>query len=351
MGNRRIHLWVLTTLAVLIAVAGVAVAAGIVSPGRISPTLRIVPDGRKLNPPGKLVTLGHFPTGGAVTPDGRFYWTVSTGRALNDARIVATGGSQPHVIQVLPLPGASGGIAIDPTQPLVYISGIADSTNADELRPGLPGRKGDVIHVFRYDTRTGRAREISTIAVPPPASAPVPQNFPPKHSGHLSWPDRLAISPNGRTLLVPLNLADAVAVIDTSTHAVRYVPTGPYPYAAAILPDNRTGLVSNEGPGTVSVINLSSATKVKDVQVATNLSHPEGIALDSSGRHAYVAIANEDQVAVVDTGTMSVSKVLSVQRGQGGGESPVAVAVTPDGRRLVVAEAAADELAVFALPG
>ena len=47
---------------------------------------------------------------------------------------------------------------------------------------------------------------------------------------------------------------------------------------------------------------------------------------------------------------MRVEKVLSVERPQGGGESPVALTVTPDGRRLVVAEAAADELAVFALP-
>ncbi len=63
-----------------------------------------------------------------------------------------------------------------------------------------------------------------------------------------------------------------------------------------------------------------------------------------------MAIANEDQVAVIDTRHMRLDKVLSVERPQGGGESPVALAVTPDGRRLLVAEAAADELAVFALP-
>ncbi len=137
-----------------------------------------------------------------------------------------------------------------------------------------------MIHVFRYSAGDGRAAEIGTIPVPPPSCAPVPENFPPKTSGHLAWPDRLAISPNGRTLLVPLNLADAAAIIDTQTHAVRYVPTGAFPYGAAILPDNQTGLVSNEGPGTVSVISLANATKRKDIQVAANLSHPEAIAID-----------------------------------------------------------------------
>ncbi len=113
----------------------------------------------------------------------------------------------------------------------------------------------------------------------------MPQNFPPKTSGQQSWPDRLAVSPNGRTLLVPLNLADAAAVIDTHSRTVRYVKTGAYPYGAAILKDGKTGLVSNEGPGTVSVISLASATKRKDIQVAGNLSHPEGIALSIRSDH------------------------------------------------------------------
>jgi DNA-binding beta-propeller fold protein YncE len=174
--------------------------------------------------------------------------------------------------------------------------------------------------------------------------------FPPTSFNRISWPDRLAVSGDGRTLLVPLNLADSAAIIDTGSHAVRYASTGPYPYAAAILPDNRTGLVSNEGPGTVSVIDLASGAKLKDIQVGANLSHPEGIALDPPARRAYVAIANTSQVAVIGTATMTVEKVLSVERAQGGGESPVALAVSRNGRRLFVAEAAADELAVFTLP-
>lgn len=339
-------------VALVLCSAGGALAAGLVAGGggRIGPKLHLTGNGRHLQPPGKLVTLGHFPTGGAVTPDGRFYWTVSTGRALNDIRIVAVRGSRPRVIQILPLPGASGGIAIDAPHRLVYVSGVADSTNRDEQRPKLPGRQGDVIHVFRYNAHTGRARETGTIAVPPPSSAKPPENFPPKASGTLSWPDRLAVSSDGRTLLVPLNLADAAAVINTRTHGVRYVPTGPFPYGAAILPGDRTGLVSNEGPGTVSVINLSTATKVKDIQVAANISHPEAIALDSRRHRAYVAVANEDQVAVLNTSTMTLVRSLSVERPQGGGESPVALAISPNDRRLFVAEAAADELAVFSLP-
>jgi len=335
-----------------LAVVGVAVAAGATSlfDGRVGPSLRLLGNGRHLTPQGRMTRVGNFPTGGAVTRDGRFYWTVSTGRGFNDVRIVSvrTG----RIVQIVPLPGASGGIAMDPTKSVAYVSGAADSGHKDEQRPGLPGRQGDVIHVLRY-TPSGGAIETGTIGVPPPSNAPDPQNFPPTDTlgKKVSWPDRLAVSGDGRTLLVPLNLADQAAIVDVAGKGVRYVATGSYPYGAAILRDGRTGLVSNEAPGTVSVIDLQAGTKSKDIQVGSHLSHPEAIAVDPRADRAYVAIANTDQVAVIDTKRLEVERTLSVGRPEGNGTSPVALTTTPDGSQLVVAEAGADELAVFQLPG
>ncbi|MCW2992300.1 MAG: beta-propeller repeat protein [Solirubrobacterales bacterium] len=339
------HRRLLAFLAGAAVVAGVAVAA-VTVPGRLVHHQTI--DGRILRPSAKLVQLGHFPTGGAVTADGRFYWTVSTGRALNDVRIVALG-KKPKVLQTLPLPGASGGIALDSAHRTAYVSGVADSPNTDQQRPGLPGREGDVIHVFTWDA-AGAATETGTISVPAPATAGTPQSFPPTNVGQkISWPDRLAISRDGATLLVPLNLADAAAIVDVKTQAVRYVPTGRFPYGAVILPDGKTGLVSNEVPGTVSVIDLAAGTKTVDINAGGHLSHPEGISLSPDGKRAFVAVANTDEVAVIDTAAHKVERMLSVERPQGQGVSPVATAVTPNGRRLLVAEAGGDEIAVFAL--
>src|SRR6476619_5958877 len=56
---------------------------------------RIQPTGRQLNPVGELTKLGNFPTGGALTPDGRFLWTLSTGRGINDIRIVKVSPNRP----------------------------------------------------------------------------------------------------------------------------------------------------------------------------------------------------------------------------------------------------------------
>jgi len=229
-------------------------AAAEADDGIIGPSLGITGNGRHLQPAGAMVQLGNFPTGGALTRDGRYYWTVSAGRGFNDIRIVSV--QYRKVIQTVPIPGASGGIAMDPERRLAYVSGVADSDSghADQQRPGLPGREGDVIQVFSYDTQ-GRASFRKLLPVPPPANTPPPQNFPPSTSGATAWPDRLAVSPDGSQLLVPLNLADNAAIVDTDTGAVRYVATGSYPYGAAITPDGQTGLVSNEAAGTVSIID------------------------------------------------------------------------------------------------
>jgi DNA-binding beta-propeller fold protein YncE len=346
-GHRRLALAVTA-----LAVAGGAVAvAQSGDNGRIGPDRALLNNGRHLQPFGTLAKVGQFPTGAALTPNGRYYWTVSTGRGRDDVRIVSVRSGR--VVQTLALPGASGGIAMDPRHPVAYVSGVADSAHKDQQTPpDTPGRAGDVIHVMRYSARTGTATEQAPIPVPAPSNAQPPQDFPPTPTAaRVAWPGRLAVSPDGARLLVPLNLADQAAIVDTATKRVRYVATGSYPYGAAILRDGHTGLVSNEAPGTVSVIDLDAATKVKDIQVGPHLSHPEAIAVDPKADRAYVAVANSDQVSVLDTKAMRVERTLSVERPEGLGTAPVDVAVTAGGGNLLVAEAGGDEIAVFQLPG
>lgn len=350
---RHLRHAVLAAPAVLLALiaAGAATATAVPPAQRVpSPATGLLPNGRQLVAHGAHVTLGNLPTGGALTPDGRYLWTVSAGIGSNDVRIVDT--VHRRVCQILPVPGASGGIAIDAAHRLAYVSGLANSL-WQPSRSGLPGAAGDIVLVIGWTAGCGDAHVVRVIKVPPPAGAPTLQAFPAVKAGTTkSWPQKLAVSPDGTRLLVPLNLADHAAVIDLDRgDQVRYVDmgSGSYPFGAAVLPDGRTGLVSNEATGTLAVVDMASAGKRADITVGPPLSHPQGIAVNRAGTRAYVALSAMDEVAVVDLRRRRVERTVSVGRSAGLGTIPVAVALSPREDRLYVAESGADEIAVIRL--
>src|SRR5206468_797132 len=106
----------------------------------------------------------------------------------------------------------------------------------------------------------------------------------------------------------------------------------------------KRGLVSNRGPGTVSVIDLASATKLKDIQAGPHLSQPEEITLDPARHRAFIPLTNADAVSDIDTAKLTAKRLIPVAVPQGAGSAPTSTAVTPDGRRLLVAQSAADEI-------
>jgi DNA-binding beta-propeller fold protein YncE len=340
---------------VLLAAGGAAVIADKQRAGVIGPDNGVQPSGRQLDPVGRLTRLGNLPTGAALTPDGRFAWTLSAGRGKNDIRIVRVLADDPKrigkIVQRIPMPGLSGGIAISPDGRAAYVSGTPEGGKAsNQVADDVPGQDGDVIHVFRVNRSSGKARRDGVIGVPPPSGTLPMQDFPPTGATQ-SWPQDVAISPDGSTLLVALDLANRAAIIDTASRQVRYADAGRYPYGAAITSDGKIGLVSNQTDATVSAIDLASGQVVKEIPVGPHLSHPEGIAVDPERPLAYVAVANQDLIAVVDTRSLTVARTLSVERPRGLGSAPVDVSVTPDGCRLLSADSGEDAIAVFALSG
>ena len=330
----------LAAVCLLTAAAAAAPALALGDDGRISPASHIVNNGRHLTPYGRLTAVGNVPTGGAVTPDGRFYWTVSAGAGVNDVRIVSV--KTGKVAQILPLAGASGGITIDAHGRRAYVSGLKASTNKGTARPDLPGAAGDTVHVFSISS-SGKAKETGLLPVPAPAGATPPQDFPLPASKPSGYPQELAVSPDGRTLLVALNLGGAAALVDTKTKKVRYVTTSRYAFGAAITPDGKTGLVTNETAGTVSIIDLKKGRKVKDVVTGGHLAHPEAV-LAASSQRAYVAEADRDAVAVIDLRRRKVVKTVSIGVKAGVGTNPNGVALSADGKQLWVSNGGADTL-------
>ena len=152
-----------------------------------------------------MTPLGNLPTGGALTTNGRFLWSLSTGRGRNDVRIVQVakipckgkkegeqgaaaeakesgskrcnrraGKKVGMVVQTIPFPGLTGGIAMSRDGRTAYLSGLAYSSHPpEEVDPSVPGRQGDVIHILRYDPKSGIATRAGLSRCPRRA-APLP---------------------------------------------------------------------------------------------------------------------------------------------------------------------------------
>ena len=100
-----------------------------------------------------------------------------------------------------------------------------------------------------------------------------------------------------------------------------------------IVIDPRTGIPST---GTISVIDAEKNAVVKDIDVGL---HPSAMALTPKGDRLFVANANSDTVSVIDTESDTVVHSISVRPETKApiGSSPNALAVSPDGKTLVTA--------------
>ena len=169
------------------------------------------------------------PPAGRSRPTDGFLWTVSAGQGANDIRIVDTVRHrvQPDHPAARRVRRHRPGLALTGC---AYVSGVALS----RWRPsqaGLPGAAGNCVLVYGWKATSGKAQ------LRP--GHPRRRRRPTLRSSRRSrsdarrsrlrpnaWPQKLAVSPDGSRLLVPLNLADSAAVIDLNDadDQVRYVP-------------------------------------------------------------------------------------------------------------------------------
>src|SRR5437588_1447316 len=339
--------------AVLLALAagGIALAESRQT-GEIGPSLGITANGRVLHPVGRLTTVGNFPTGSALTPDGRFLWVADCGHGSDDVRVVDVASGT--VVQTLPLPGCYGGIAFAPDGLHAYVSGNPRGDSPTE--GATQGDQGDVIHVFTVDPATGKGVEQKPLLIPETTGGDGRvDSLPPVQGVGTAYPEGLAVSPDGKTLAVALNAADSADVVNLATNEQNIVSVGHYPSGVAFDHAGRA-YVSNEYDGTLSVIDTATHTVTATISglggaLGDLAAHPEGLVADPVREQLYVAVTNRDLIAVINTATESVSRLISVKRSQGIGTEPVKLAVTPDGRTLFAADANEDALAAGSLSG
>ncbi|QBQ55135.1 hypothetical protein [Nitrosococcus wardiae] len=88
-------------------------------------------------------------------------------------------------------------------------------------------------------------------------------------------PAQVAITPNGRYVLVPAEGPGALYMIEEATHrAVTEIPTGAKAHGVDVSSDSRYAFVTNWNDGSLSVVNLSQKKVLKQIQVGES---PAGV--------------------------------------------------------------------------
>jgi YVTN family beta-propeller protein len=183
----------------------------------------------------------------------------------------------------------------------------------------------------------------------------------------------LALSTDGKTLVVVNNYNDSISVADTATKTVRYEHDlrpysafnegvnggvgGTFPYGV-VVKGNTTAYVSSDRDREVVVVDISSPSHGQLIKRIKLDGNGMGMTLDASQSRLYVAQDNADQVAVIDTSSNSVIQKIDARAPDGmlsgpkyTGAATTAVTLSRDGNRLYAVNSGANSIAVIQLLG
>ncbi|HEX9484654.1 MAG TPA: alkaline phosphatase family protein [Gemmatimonadaceae bacterium] len=281
-----------------------------------------LPTGVRLDPAAELQPVGQMPLAMVVAPGGEQLVLLLNGWRDNGIQVVDRASGR--VMQTVPLPAAFLGLAFSRDGSRLYAS----------------GGNTDNVYVFSWDN--GRATLRDSIVLEHHATA---------RSFGTRYPAGLALSPDGRTLYVAENLSDSLAVIDAeSGRLLQRVPTGRYPYGVVVTRDG-TVVVSNWGGYHVRTYRPASDGSLSSTGDIFVGRHPSALLSNAAGTRVFVALASMDRVVSVDLPRRHVIGELldPPPAGPAEGATPNALALSSDGRRLFVAEADANAVAVFDL--
>ncbi len=324
--------------------------------------------------PGHPEKTNSFPTALALSPDGRYVAILNNGYGTEES-------SYDESIAVFD--ARSNRVADYPDLRLhqraheTYFLGLAFSSNGHRLYASIAslsdptgkvaGDTGNGIGVFSF--RSGKPAPGGFLKIglermrsqqhPTKVSSAVP-------AGESDpYPAGIALIPGrrGDRLLVADNLSDDALLLDARTGKLlhrfdlsrgAYVPTT-FPYGAVATRDGRVGFVSLWNDSAVAELNLHTGEVTRRIALLRPASptapgsHPSAMLLSGDQKYLYVTLSNADRVAVVNVAEGKLVALLSTELpGQEySGACPDALAEGSDGQSLFVADACADNVAVF----
>jgi YVTN family beta-propeller protein len=257
--------------------------------------------------------------------------------------------------QVINVPNIYAGVTFDPSGKTFYLSGGVD----------------DEVYVFTVNSGNTWMEQGTPISlghqygVGPDPAVPYPPYRPTPEQKQTAG---IAVTTDGKTLVVANTYNDSVTVVDTATRSVsreidlrpgkqnpaqQGIPGGEYPYWV-VLKDTHTAYVSSLRDREVDVIDLTATPAVQmRIKVSGN---PNKMMLSPDGRYLYVAEDNSDLIDQIDMSTNQIARSVQTTTPSGSefanvnryfGAAPNSLDISSDGQTLYVTNGGSNDVAVI----
>ena len=324
--------WILLPVA-----AGLILAAGLNRANRL-PNVKdstgavTLPNGWKITPAGKHVKLpGDLPMKMQVLPESKLL-VLTAGYHDHSLNVIDT--KSGAIAATLDVVKSWDGMAFDPASGIVYLSGGGRGKNTfanflTRYASSSPMREFLDKPILRARYAEGKLTALPSLGI-----------------AGLSDQDRyvsgLTLGPDGTLFALNLQTDTLYRLAGSDFTQQTSARTGYHPYAVVFSPDHRTLAVSNWGDRSVSLFDPASLQET--ARIATG-SHPNEMVWARDGR-LFVADSGSNEVTVIVNRAAVETIRTSLDPNAPVGSTPDALALSPDGRRLYVANADNNNVAV-----
>jgi DNA-binding beta-propeller fold protein YncE len=285
-----------------------------VLPGYKGNGVTLLPNGWKIAPEGRHVTVGDLPMNVVPSPDGRLLAISTSGYAKPAITLFDT-----HTLQVitrLEVDHTWLGLVWQPDGKKIFASGASENV------------------IYELNVEKGRLSAAGHISLGAPERHPGRDVI--ENAGYVAG---MALSADGKRLYATQMFGERVRLVDVEQRTiVASADLGAEPYSCVLSADGQTLFVSVWGGA--KVVMLDAATLAAKGEIAVG-EHPNAMLVSRDGARVFVACANTNAVWVIDVAKGNAAEQIAVALGTDApvGSTPNGLALSPDGRTLAIANA------------